>query len=339
VDEVTTTTPADTVETRPPTTTPKAFEGLAAGDGDADTSGPVEQHLITIKAEPKTRWATLTGDDPIIPPWLTDWTITKQKAVRARRITGRACLYGLINTWQLGRAVGWILRGLGGWSWRLTKWLLDVEGHPTRGDLQAGDWREYSTGAILRSRRQKYRCQLLGVSLAALTVALAVLWLIAPWTRWGCRPWSGKAGWVGRPEEIRSSPRDPPTSPPAHRPGRRALAEVVDAKTAKVIREDSKRLWQSGFVDVRGGHRIRIVLPGSAVSADLVQHEQRIASALGRPEDCAIIETLPHITTGHFHLYVFDKPMLGGKPSPGPLVKAKRNVMVGANIVWTDQDG
>ena len=64
--------------------------------------------------------------------------------------------------------------------------------------------------------------------------------------------------------------------------------------------------------------------PGQRSRRDLVQHEQRIASALGRPEDCAIIEPLPHVTTGHFHLYVFDKPMLGGKPSPGPLVKAKR---------------
>ena len=227
-----------------------------------------------------------------------------------------------------GRVAWWILRGLGGWIRRLLRWCWDGDGNPVTGEVQAKTQPEYDRAAILRSRRQKFRFRAVGITLLVVVAGMVWMWLTAPWAVWALAAGVVTlAGRAGKPEEVRL------LSPGIRRHiaprltcdlVARALAEVVDAKTAKVIREDSKQLWQSGFVDVRGGHRIRIVLPGSAVSADLVQHEQRLASALGRPEDCAIIETLPHITTGHFHLYVFDKPMLGGKPQPGPLVKAKR---------------
>ena len=42
-----------------PTAPGESFEGLSAGDGDADTTGPVEQHLITVKPEGRRRLAVL----------------------------------------------------------------------------------------------------------------------------------------------------------------------------------------------------------------------------------------------------------------------------------------
>ena len=108
--------PAGTVEeAAPPTVAPgEPFDGLAAGDETTpETAGPVEQHLITVKPEPRARLAVLTGNDPILPAWVTDLAVTKQKAVRARRITGRALLLALVNSWQLFRVTWWILRGRG----------------------------------------------------------------------------------------------------------------------------------------------------------------------------------------------------------------------------------
>ena len=306
--------------------TEEGFEGLRAGDETGpDTGGPVERHLITVGPGPRARLAALTGDEPILPAWMRDRQVARQKAVRARRATGRALLLALVNSWQLLRVAWWILRGLRGWVRRTLRWALDVDSDPLSGGVQARTQQEYDRAVVLRGRRQKFRLELLGV---AVLVVAVLAWLTPTWAVDVVAALVvAAAGRAGKPEEVRLlSPGVRRHIAPRLTCGlvARALAEVVDSTTAKAIRANSDELWQSGFVDVRGGHRIRIVLPGSAVSAPLVQHEQRIASALGRPEDCAVVEPLPHITTGHFHLYVFDKPMLGGKPQPGPLLKAKK---------------
>lgn len=312
------------------TTEPAGVDGyLTAGDetNQPASEGPVEGHLIKVSKPRRARLSAV--GEPIRPAWMRDRTIARESATRGLRIAGRGVGIGALNTprvvilgaWWTG--VGAVLTG-----GRLLRWVLDIDGHPVVGHTPTKDERLHVIMADKRSKRIKARLILVAVVAGVLAVAGIVAWWLAPWllALAGAGALAGLV-WAGKPVDATLlSPRIRQHVTPTLTCSlvARALAEVVDSKTAKEIRAHSERLWQSGFVPIRGGHRIRVVLPGAAVADDLIPHEQRIATALGRPEDCAVVEPLPKITPGHFELYVFDKPMLGGAATPGPLASAKR---------------
>jgi hypothetical protein len=317
------------VQTRPSPVPAQPFTGLTAGDEiDPVDEGPVERHLIAVRPEPRERLARLRTDDPIIPVWVTDGSVRKEKIALGRRMAWRAFLLGLVNSHFVFRVFVWILRGLKRWIQTILRWVLDMDSHPLSGAIQAKTQTEYDKAMVLRSRRVSARSRVLGIAALAVTVTGVTVWITHPWIAWIIATVTmAFAAHTGAPETVKI------LSPGVRRHVvprvtctlvARALAEVVDDKTARAIRADSDQLWRSGFVEVPHGVRIQIVLPGAAVSRGLIPHEQRIASALGRPEDCAVVEPLPRITTGHFDLYIFDKPVLGGAPIPGPLTRAKR---------------
>jgi hypothetical protein len=101
------------------------------------------------------------------------------------------------------------------------------------------------------------------------------------------------------------------------------LAQILGGQTGKAITDAPHSVIQEGIL--RGEAAVfRLALPGAAAAAELVKHEQRIASGLQRPVDCAIVEPLPGVSAGHADLWVLDRPALGGTPRPGPLATAKR---------------
>lgn len=49
-----------------------------------------------------------------------------------------------------------------------------------------------------------------------------------------------------------------------------------------------------------------------------------LAAALGRLEDCVVVEPKPQVTPGDLTLYVFDQPQLSGDMGPGPVAAARK---------------
>jgi hypothetical protein len=321
---------------------PAAPEGsvLSAGDelapegtvlvGSVVTRGePVEGHLIERKRDRRDLFARLDGQDPVIPSWFTDAQVRREMHRRWLRRAGRASVLGLINSPWLGiLLVGWTFRGAGRTTRRLTRWAADRDGHPVSGAQPATTDKLYDQAAWAHAERVGFRVRLLGfLALVALVVAVVLAWL-APWVLALAVPVAvGLLARAGRPETVKTlTPFARKFIVPTITCALvvRALQEVVPSATAKAIVEHERELWGSGFLPIPGGHKVQVVLPGSYQARSLIPHEDRLASGVGRPEDCFIVEPLPKVTAGHAWLYIFDAPVFSGRSAAGPTAAAKK---------------
>jgi hypothetical protein len=321
---------------------PAAPEGsvLSAGDelapdgtvlvGSVVTRGePVEGHLIERRKGRRDVFARLDGQDPVIPSWFTDAQVRREIHRRWLRRAGRALVLGLVNSPWLGiLLVGWTFRGAGRTTKRLTRWAADRDGHPVSGAQPATTDKLYDQASWAHAARVGFRVRLLGfLALVALVVAVVLAWL-APWVLLLLAAAAvGLLARAGRPETVKTlTPFARKFIVPTITCALvvRALQEVVPSATAKLIVEHERELWGSGFIPIPGGHKVQVVLPGSYQARSLIPHEDRLASGVGRPEDCFIVEPLPKVTAGHAWLYIFDAPVFSGRSAAGPTATAKK---------------
>lgn len=304
---------------------------LTAGDEiGEEVAPPVDAHLIHVKPTPRQLLAGLLHADPARPAWWTDPRVAAEMASRAVRqvdvvavaAVTRAPKLCVLSSW-------WALRGLARAVVQITKWLYDEDMHPTRGEHQASDEKMVIRMANTRRERQRFRWLALGTIAAAAAGLVAWAWSISP-AAGAVLLVAAAAGLAahGRPEGQTL------LSPAVHRHEQprlttqsivRALGALGIAPLSKALdKGDTSRLWRSSIAAVRDGYKVWIQLPYGTVAEQLVEHEQRLAAALGRPEDCVIVVPMPQVTPGDLTLYVFDKPQLTADLGPGPLASARK---------------
>lgn len=304
--------------------------GLIAGDETApEPGGPVDGHIVYVKPTTGQRLAALRSGEVVTPEWVSDPQVRREMAARGVEMGKQAAKVGALNAPKaFALFVWWLLRGSGSVIAAVTRWATDIDGHPLVGEIKATNDRMYALMADKRTKRIKFRFGLLGV---LVVLALGVVLALSAWA-----PWTlpllvvlvlGLLARHGKPEDVKIlTPRTTGHVVPRLTAQNivRALSTLGIAPLTSALKADSTRLWRSAIVATRGGHKVWVQLPNACVAADLVQHEQRLASALGRPEDTVIVEPMPHVTPGDLTLYVFDKPQLTSDVGPGPLASVKK---------------
>lgn len=308
------------------------FDGLDAGDEVGEpTLELADAHLIRVKPTPRQRLAGWTQGEVETPAWLTDPAVAKETAVRAVKGARAASLRAVIESPKVSaKGSWWATRGAAIAVVRVGRWLYDTDMHPSHGEIKAGDVAQQVAMAKLRAQRQKNRLSILGVGAL---VALIILWWLAVQQPMGLVLLTALAvlgfGWLGKPDdEHLLSPGVRERIQPRLTAQNivRALAATNVSGLAKALEKgDTSRLWRSSIAVVKGGYKVWIQLPSGVVAAQLVEHEQRLAAALGRPEDCVIVVPKPQVTPGDLDLFVFDRPQLTADIGPGPLATAKRS--------------
>ena len=317
---------------RPAWGSPPEVEVEAGALKPEETDLPAVTFTETVMppAAMQERIVPAEGEDaPGLPAWLTDPTVARQVVVRAARSGGLRAVQTARQTPKVvGLGTWWAFLGAGRLLGRWLLWAWDKDGHPLVSPTPARDAREYTAMADRRAMRQKVRLSMSLWAVVVVAVALLVADRRAPWVL----PAVGLSVVVllaraGRPAGVRLTAPNPLVQ---YRP-RLTHQGVVAALMAlgitpltKSLEKDATRIWRSDFTPIRGGHKIELQLPASVLSADLVQHEQRIASALVRPQDTVIVEPLPHRTPSDLRLWIFDRPVLAGDRGPGPLAKARK---------------
>lgn len=306
--------------------------GLRAGDLPGGGEEPVAVDSVVLELPaPSTgqRWRALRdGEAEALPPWATDPAALRESTRRVAAEAAFAAKYAAVRSPKLAAvSAWWITRGTGIAVYKLTRWVLDVDGHPLIGTVTASSDKAYHAMATARTKRQQFRFGLLGVLTLLAAAAVGVLWWRSPLIVVALAvAVAGVLARVGRPAGARL------VSPAVNRDVTprltsqlivRALCSLGIGPLTKALTADSSRMWRSSIVPVRGGYRVHIQLPESVVADDLVDHEQRLASALARPADTVIVEPLSHITPGDANLWIFDKPVLAADRGPGPLAKAR----------------
>ena len=306
---------------------PVEVEAGALRDGETDEQ-PVELREVTVPSLTE-RVDVPDGERPILPAWLTSRQVARETLRRQGRLAGLAAARAAVQSPRTtGRLIGWTLRGAGLACWAWGRWAVDWDGHPTVGKVVADSDKAYIAMADRRSMRQKFRFSLTGIGLAAVLVGWVCLEHWAGWARTPvCACLVAVLARTGRPRGVKLLAPNPSK---AYRPRLThqgvvaALAALGIGPLTKALAADATRIWRSDFTTVRGGHKIELQLPASVLSAELVQHEQRIASALARPADTVVVEPLLNRTPSDLRLWIFDKPVLAGDIGPGPLAKARK---------------
>lgn len=267
----------------------------------------------------------------------------RRQAMRLRkrqltRAAARTALNGHRVAW---RGTAWPIRGAARTVDRVARWLWAHELHPSRGANPAVGAAEQSRQAVLwmeeRARRARILCAAIALGLVASAV---VAGLVAILGHWGALVLAGKvavpAGAVaGYRYAYRAGRPVKPAKPLTIRRKEhvvpdltigmiaQTLGQVAGGQVGRAILAAPYDVIQEGVI--RGDAQVfRISMPGAASATSLVPHEQRIASGLGRPTDCAVVELLPHVSAGHLDLWVLDKQALSGAPRVGPLGSVKR---------------
>ena len=208
-------------------------------------------------------------------------------------------------------------------------WLLVRELHPDLSSTPASSDKAAVAMDHRRLMRQRIRRN---ITITAVTLLSAVTgaawWFLGEWPLWAL----GAAVvaflvWRGKPVGKRVFM---PTGSQKLLP-RLTLERVASAFgvlgisgiNASIKAGQTDRWWVSSPQAIRGGHLVEMHLPNGVESRSIIQHEQRLAGALGRPEDCVIVEPQPHMTPSNLRLFVFDKPKLE-KVGAGPLVTARK---------------
>ena len=311
-------------------------EGLTAGD-EAEQPEPAEQqqvvdaHLIQVRPTPRQRLAGIAQGELEKPAWVEHPSVLWEMVERAQHVVIRAAWAGMLAVPKVApRATWWALRGAGRVVAGVTSWCWDGDMHPSWGTVQATDEAKMLAMAKMRQRRQQFRLAAVGVALVLALVVGVSLW---SWHRLAAVVAAVLAAAVlvriGRPEGERLL--SPVVS--AHVQPRltaqgiiRALAATGLSPLVKLTdgKTDTAKLWRSQIAAVPGGYKVWLQLPYGVVAEELVKHEQRLAHALGRPEDCVIVSPKPQVTPGDLVLHVFDRPQLTSDIGPGPLATARK---------------
>lgn len=304
---------------------------LTAGDEILDEEPPpVDGHLIHVKPTPRQTLAGIVQGEVSAPAWWTDPAVALEMATRGVKALDALAVHVLAQAPRVGaRAAWWALRGLFVAAKHVTMWLYDGDMHPSYGAIQASDEKMALRMANMRKERQRFRWATLGLIavalLALLAWSLATSVLLFAVVILACVAVLAR---LGRPQDATM------LSPAVQRHVQprlttqsivRALGALGIAPLSKALEKgDTSRLWRSSIAVVPGGYRVWVQLPYGTVAEQLVEHEQRLAAALGRPEDCVIVAPKPQVTPGDLDLWVFDRPQLTADLGPGPLATARK---------------
>ncbi len=307
---------------------PVDVEAGALREGETDE--PPVTFTETVVPPSAMRERVDTGEPlpPLLPAWLTSWQVAREVAQRQARHAGRGTVRAAVRTPPVtARAAWWAARGAGNGAGRVILWVWDKQGHPVFGAQPATTDQAYHRMATERAARQKFRLKMVAVAILGMLVGLAALAGSPTRLAVAVLTLGVILARFGKPEGVRLLS---PNATKAYRPRLThqgvvaALQALAIVKLTNALATDSSRIWRSDFTPVRGGHRIELQLPASTLASEIVQHEQRIASALARPADTVIVEPLPHRTPSDLRLWIFDKPVLAAKRGPGPLARARK---------------
>lgn len=306
--------------------------GITAGNetGREETLSPVEGHEVVVKPEKGRRWEALREQDLEVPAALRDPAAFKTAARREGRALRNACLIGLAQGPRMAfRFAWWAVRGLAITTSSLSMWLIVRELHPDLSNTPATSDKAAIAMDHRRAMRQRIRRNIALTGIVLIVgMGAAAWWYLGAWPLWlAAGAFMAGMTWRGKPKGRKVFM---PTGGQQLRP-RLTLESIVAAFGVlgiAGINESIKagttdRWWTSTPQAIKGGHVVDMVLPHGVEARSVIQHEQRLAGALGRAEDCVIIEPRPRMTPSNLRLWVFDSPQLE-KAGAGPLVTAKR---------------
>lgn len=303
---------------------------LTAGDElGEEEAPPVDAHLIHVRPTARQTLAGIAQGGQA-PAWWTDPGVAREMAARGVRAADALVVHLVAQSPRLAaRSAWWSLRGLAVAVKHVVMWLYDADMHPSFGPIQASDEKMALRMAATRREHLRFRWAALVALAVALAVLLAWAWaasvLVFAGVILACVAVLAR---LGRPEDATM------LSPVVQRHVQprlttqnivRALGALGIAPLSKALEKgDTSRLWRSSIAVVPGGYKVWIQLPYGTVAEQLVEHEQRLAAALGRPEDCVIVAPKPQVTPGDLDLWVFDRPQLTADLGPGPLATARK---------------
>ena len=299
---------------------------LTAGDEVGEpVDPPVDEHLIPM---PRDERVPLPPAE--VPAWLTDPRVALSALGRSWRQLEVSAVNGATQLPRVS-AIGslWAVRGFWRAAWAVGCWLFDGQMHPFFGDIQASDEKMALRMAQTRERRQRFRWSVLVVFATVLPVVWWLLWRSSPvlGVFAGLVVFGGLAAYGRPPAQTLLSPGVRQHVQPRLTTQNivRAFGALGIGKVDQSIKAgDTSRWWRSPIGVVKGGYKVAMQLPPGVVADEIVEHEQRLAHALMRAEDCVVVVPKRWITPGDLDLYIFDKPMLSGNIGPGPLATAKR---------------
>jgi hypothetical protein len=310
--------------------------GITAGSETvAEPVSPVEGHDVVVKPASGRRWEALREQDVQLPAALRDPAAFRTAVRRELRAVRNAAVLAVVALPKtVGLCAWWTVRGTALSTSDLILWLLVRELHPDLSSTPAGSDRAAIAMDHRRLMRQRIRRNILVTTLAVTAGVTGAAWYyLGTLPLWllgsglvAFLAWRGKP--VGRKVFL-------PTGTQKLLP-RLTLGSIVSAFGVLGISEvnssikagTTDRWWTSTPQAIRGGHVVDMVLPGGVEARTLIPYEQRLAGALGRPEDCVIVEPRPRMTPSNLRLYVYDSPRLE-RVGAGPLATTKR-------ISWFD---
>jgi S-DNA-T family DNA segregation ATPase FtsK/SpoIIIE len=267
---------------------------------------------------------------PIIADWLKSarafrahvaWHVTHWLHVAAFHVL-RAPLYAL-------KAAARIPRGLWRGVYEVTLWASDLEGRPVRKEARSHDgskdWAaRYESLSRLHDKRVHERRIILGISAAAVLIAVAVLVRLAPPPLQILAAGSALAALT----KLGEIPGRPITSPAV-------VATRVEKLTSHVVIRALQSIGLAGLnrpdVDIAfpapitrdgKGWRADVDLPHGVTATEVLERRVKLASGLRRAPASVWPEPDPASHAGRLILYVADQPISETKPRPYPLAKS-----------------
>jgi hypothetical protein len=305
--------------------------GITAGNATvAEPVSPVEGHDVVVKPTSGRRWEALREQDVQLPAALRDPAAFRTAVRRElRAVRNAAVLVAVALPKTVGLCAWWTVRGTALSVTDLILWMLVREMHPDLSSTPASSDRAAIAMDHRRLMRQRIRRNILVTTLVLLTGGTGAAWYylgtLPLWLLGGglvaYLTWRGKP--VGKKVFM-------PTGAQKLLP-RLTLGSIVSAFGVLGIRGidasikagHTDRWWTSTPQAIRGGHVVDMVLPSGIEARTIIPYEQRLAGALGRPEDCVIVEPRPRMTPSNLRLYVYDAPRLE-KVGAGPLATARK---------------
>lgn len=237
----------------------------------------------------------------VLPAW-DKGTVAATVAARASQVG----FHVVRSPWYALRGLGACVRGVGRW----VAGAQDAEVFSAA--VKSAD---LAGRRVLRAAR--LRGQVLRFGLACVPVGVVWVWVEAG--QWGLLPavvagggyvaaaitgWrAGVSGKTPRELAITASAKGR-KAPPLSRP---FVSEALDIVGCGKSGDSSPVIIAASRV---GGSELLVVelAPGVTVS-ELVKKHEKLASALGRPTECVVIEGQPEVSAGRFELFIADKTL------------------------------
>lgn len=276
-------------------------ESASAGDGGMPGGDAVAADVEGMPGGDAVVAAPSSGRVRVLPAW-DKGTVSATVAARA----SQAGFHLVRSPWYALRGLGACVRGVGRW----VSGAQDAEVFAAA--VKSSD---LAGRRVLRAAR--LRGQVLRFGVACVPVGAVWVWVEAG--QWGLLPAvvagggyvaAAVAGW--RAGVSGKSPRELAITASAK--GRKApplsrsfVSEALDIVGCGKSGDSSPVIIAASRV--RGGELLVIELAPGVTVSELVKKHEKLASALGRPTECVVVEGQPEVSAGRFELFIADKTL------------------------------